>query len=122
MKIFRHPARETWAQILARSAFDTSRVEADARKILDDVKNRGDDALRNHTLRFDGVKVEDLAVGHDEFDQADRRIPAKLKDAIQIARSNIEKFHAAQHQVIEKIETTPGVFCWRKSVAIEKVG
>lgn len=122
MRMIRYPEKETWPEILARPVFDTSREEADVRKILAEVKTGGDDALRLYTQKFDGVTVGKLVVEEDEFAEAEKRISAALKDAIGIARLNIEKFHAAQREVVEEIETTPGVLCWRKSVPIEKVG
>jgi histidinol dehydrogenase len=49
-------------------------------------------------------------------------VDASLKKSIQIAKQNIEKFHFAQKCVRKVVETTPGVFCWQRSVPIEKVG
>lgn len=122
MNVFRYPKKEAWPEILARPVFDTRQTETEVRRILDAVKNDGDAALRRFTWDFDGVEINELAVSEDEFAEAQNRLPEELKAAIQIAKSNIEKFHAAQREEISRIETTPGVLCWRKSVAIEKVG
>jgi histidinol dehydrogenase len=122
MKIIRHPQKKDWQDVLARPVFDTARETAAVRKILDDVRENGDEALRRYSKQFDNVEVEDLAVSEDEFSVAEQRVPEELKKAIQIAKANIEKFHAAQREENSVIETTTGVICWRKSVAIERVG
>ena len=122
MKIIRHPQKKDWQDVLARPVFDTARETAAVRKILDDVRENGDEALRRYSKQFDNVEVENLAVSEDEFSVAEQRVPEELKKAIQIAKANIEKFHAAQREETSVIETTTGVICWRKSVAIERVG
>ena len=122
MKIIRHPQKKDWQEVLARPVFDTARETAAVRKILDDVRENGDEALRRYSKQFDNVEVENLAVSEDEFSVAEQRVPEELKKAIQIAKANIEKFHAAQREETSVIETTTGVICWRKSVAIERVG
>jgi histidinol dehydrogenase len=78
--------------------------------------------VRHFTKALDKVDLEDFAVSEEEFAAAEQSIPAELKAAIQTAKANIEKFHHAQIEKPEIIETTPGVFCWRKSVPIERVG
>ena len=122
MKIIRHPQKKDWQDVLARPVFDTARETAAVRTILDDVRENGDEALRRYSKQFDNVEVENLAVSEDEFSVAEQRVPEELKKAIQIAKANIEKFHAAQREENSVIETTTGVICWRKSVAIERVG
>ena len=122
MKIIRHPQKKDWQDVLARPVFDTARETAAVRKILDDVRENGDEALRRYSKQFDNVEVENLAVSEDEFSVAEQRVPEELKKAIQIAKANIEKFHAAQREENSVIETTTGVICWRKSIAIERVG
>jgi histidinol dehydrogenase len=82
----------------------------------------GDKVVRHFTKALDKVDLEDFAVSEEEFAAAEQSIPAELKAAIQTAKANIEKFHHAQIEKPEIIETTPGVFCWRKSVPIERVG
>lgn len=122
MKVIRYPRRETWQEILARPAFETKSLERHVQDILNGVKRDGDEALRFFTKTLDCAEVEDFAVSASEFAEAEVRISRRLKDAINHAKSNIETFHAAQAVKPEIIETTPGVFCWRKSVAIERVG
>jgi histidinol dehydrogenase len=122
MKVFRHPAKQTWPAILRRPATDTQRLEANVQTILAAVKREGDAALRHYTRTFDEVDIYELAVGKQEFATAERCIPEPLKDAINLAKRNIETFHRSQTENARPVETMPGVTCWRRSVAIEKVG
>jgi histidinol dehydrogenase len=122
MKIFRYPDKTSWNQILARPGFDTTGELETVKSILADVKTDGDTAIRRYTELLDRVAVNELRVGEAEFARAEQNISNKLKNAILVAKANIEKFHLSQREEVKKVETTPGVCCWRKSVAIEKVG
>lgn len=122
MKIIKYPKKETWNELLARPAFDTKYLRQTVADILAEVRTEGDAALRRFAQKFDKVELGDLEVSEAEIAEAERQISPQLKDAIAQAKANIEKFHAAQADEPQKIETTTGVFCWRKSVAIEKVG
>ncbi|MCW3119746.1 MAG: hisD, partial [Chitinophagaceae bacterium] len=86
------------------------------------VKKNGDKAVKKYSKEFDGVKLKKLQVSEKEIKAAEKLVSDELKQAIHIAKSNIEKFHSAQWHTAETIETMPGVKCWRKNVAIEKVG
>ena len=86
------------------------------------VRHEGDRALRAFALEFDGQQLDDIAFPREALEQAEERLDENLKAAIRQAYQNIKKFHEAQYQSVEKIETMPGVTCWRKSVGIEKVG
>lgn len=122
MKIVRYPKKEGWQDILSRPEFDLRRTESRVRKILASVRRDGDEALRRFTREFDRVELDELTVIGSEFPEAEKRVQAELKSAIRLARSNIEKFHASQREEIRRVETTPGVLCWRSPVAIERVG
>lgn len=122
MNTIRYPKKETWARILARPAIDTRFLERTVANILDDVRRGGDEALKHCARHFDKVELDEFLVSEAEFTEAEAQISEELKEAIIVAKANIEKFHTAQKEKPEIIETTPGVFCWRKSVAIEKVG
>ncbi|NJM53161.1 MAG: histidinol dehydrogenase, partial [Blastocatellia bacterium] len=122
MKIIRYPKKETWQEILQRPMFETVDLTKTVSAILDEVKLNGDNALRQFTKQFDGVEIGEILVSEAEFVEAENRVSAELKFAIQHAKSNIEKFHLSQIEEIKRVETTEGVMCWRKSVAIEKVG
>jgi histidinol dehydrogenase len=120
--MIRYPKKEDWAEILQRPAFDSQDLSATVSAILQEVKTNGDNALREFTKQFDGVEIAEILVTEDEFEEAAKSVPEELKQAIRHAKSNIEIFHQTQIEEPKIIETTNGVFCWRKSVAIEKVG
>ena len=108
--------------MLARPTVKSESVEIAVSEILENVARNGDRALRSYTKRFDNASISELQVSANEINAAEQRVPVKLKTAIAHAKSNIEKFHTAQIENPRRIETTKGVVCWRKSVAIEKVG
>ena len=120
--LFNNPPSTDWDLILKRPAFDSSQLEESVSKILLDIKLNGDEAVKKYALKFDGVELNELLVSEDEIKAAESLVSDDLKAAIAIAKQNIEKFHFSQVQEVEKIETTPGVICWRKSVGIQKVG
>jgi histidinol dehydrogenase len=122
MKLFKYPDRTGWAEILKRPVFDSSSLEAIVRSVLNEVKDGGDAAVRKFTLQFDKADIRDLRVSDKEIDDSEKCLTEELKQAINVAKSNIEKFHRAQTRTDEFVETMPGVQCWRKMVAIEKVG
>lgn len=122
MRIVRYPEREVWKKILERPHTDISALNGVVDGILEDVRNNGDEAVLRCELRFDGVSLQSLAVTEGEIENAVRSVDAELKEAIELAHSNIERFHMAQRTTEHMVETMPGVSCWQKSVAIQKVG
>ena len=122
MKIYYHPERKEWDTILQRPTFDSLSLHETVGNILMDIKCRGDEAIREYSLRFDGVSPEMLLVSEEELKEAHDAVSEELKAAIQVAHDNIMRFHEAQVMKPEEIETMPGVVCTRKSVGIEKVG
>ena len=120
--LFNNPPSTDWDLILKRPAFDSSQLEESVSKILLDIKLNGDEAVKKYALKFDGIELNELLVSEDEIKAAESLVSDDLKAAIAIAKQNIEKFHFSQVQEVERIETTPGVICWRKSVGIQKVG
>ncbi len=122
MNIIRYPKKEDWTQVLKRPTFDVRDLSETVTAILDSVKLNGDNALSKYTKQFDGVEIEHFQVSEAEFIEAEHNVSEDLKQAIRVAKLNIEKFHLSQIDEIKHIETTEGVVCWRKSVAIEKVG
>jgi len=123
MKVIRYPEKSIWSEILARPVFETKSLEKHVQNILEYVKKEGDAVVRHFTKALDKVEIENFLVSEAEFEAAEESVSPELKTAIKIAKSNIKKFHALQQtEKSEIIETTTGVFCWRKSVAIEKVG
>lgn len=122
MRIVRYPEREVWKKILERPHTDISALNGVVDGILEDVRNNGDEAVRRCEMRFDGVSLQSLVVTDGEIENAVRSVDAELKEAIELAHSNIERFHMAQRTTEHKVETMLGVSCWQKSVAIQKVG
>jgi len=122
IKVIKQPSKEDWQEIVKRPVFENSSLEKTVKKILDKVKGKGDKAVRKYTKDFDGVKLKKLAVSEKEIKTAENLLSQKLKDAIQQAKSNIEKFHRSQIEETKVVETMPAINCWRKSVGIEKVG
>ena len=122
MKIYRYPAKEQWADIIARPRLDLSQLNATVASVLADVKKRGDEAVKEYEAKFDKAELSSLAVTEQEMDEAENLISNDLKDAIILAHHNIKVFHISQRFVGQKIKTQEGVTCWQKSVAIEKVG
>jgi histidinol dehydrogenase len=117
-----YPPKSEWSQLLARPDNGLEDVYDTAKSILDDVKRNGDAALLKYTRLFDGVDLEMLQVTQTEIDDACMQVSSDLKEAILVAKKNIETFHVAQNTQRDVIETMPGVKCWQKSVAIETVG
>jgi len=122
MKIHINPAKSTWHNLLKRPTFDTASLDKTVSTILQAIKTEGDTAVKRYTAQFDQVEIKNLQVTAAEIEEAIQNLDNDLKQAIQIAKANIETFHCQQIQSIEFVETMPGVRCWRKSVGIEKVG
>lgn len=120
--IFIEPKRAEWNRILQRPAFDSSSLEATVSNILKDVKLNRDVAVKKYAAQFDGVALNELKVAEAEIAEAILLVDENLKAAIQVAKNNITLFHTAQKETVQQIETIKGVNCWRKSVAIQKVG
>lgn len=122
MKSYNNPDQKEWLGLCKRAQFDKSILDEAVTNILEDVKENKDAALFKYAERFDGVKLTSLIVTQEEIKAAANEVSEDLKQAIVLAKNNIEKFHESQKEAPQKIETTKGVECWRKSVGIEKVG
>ena len=122
IQVFKEPKKKDWPSILARPQFDAAPLEAKVREILSAVKQRGDAAIKEYTLAFDKVALSNFKLSASAIEAAEKALTPSLKTAIQLAKVNIEVFHQGQIQKEERIETMPGVWCWRKAVGIEKVG
>ena len=122
MKIIENPLQESLQEILQRPAMDHAALYAVVQAVLDGVKKEGDKAVAAYTQQFDGVTIDDATVSEAEINEAALALSPALKEAIQLAAKNIRCFHEAQVAESVKIETMPGVSCWRKSVGIDKVG
>ena len=122
MKVIKYPAKEEWSEIVKRPHLDVSQLNAIVEGVLEDVRNHGDEAVKRYEEKFDHAHLDTLAVTEAEIEEAERLVSPELKDALHLAHHNIAAFHQSQKFEGEKVETCPGVTCWQKSVAIEKVG
>lgn len=122
MKTYLNPDKALWREILQRPLLDVSGLYETVQTVLTEIKESGDQALQKFTQKFDGVNLENFRLSETKLAEAENHISPGLKKAIELASANIEKFHAAQKPKIRKVETMPGVICWQKPVAIEKVG
>lgn len=122
MNVIYNPQPTTWKTLCMRPQIDREVLDPSIRRILEDVRTRGDQALIDLTLEFDGVRISAPSIGADEIARAESSLDAALTSAMQVAARNIEAFHASQRQDPKAIETMPGVTCWRKGVPIDSVG
>jgi histidinol dehydrogenase len=122
MKIIENPLDTSLPELLQRPAMDHAALYAVVQGVLDAVKKEGDTAVAAYTQKFDGVTLDTAIVSEAEINEAALALSPALKEAIQLAAKNIRCFHEAQISEPVKIETMPGVSCWRKSVGIDKVG
>lgn len=122
MKIIYNPTKAEWTKELKRPVQKTKDIEKIVKPIMQKVKRLGDKALKKFALEYDHVQVKNLLVSMEEIFIAREKIDPKLKEAIQLAKLNIEKFHEAQATPDLEMEVMEGVTCMRKSVGIQKVG
>lgn len=122
MEVIKYPSKDDWASLAKRPALDVTTLFDTVRTVLDEVRKEGDAAVKRYEEKFDKVQLATLQVSEEEMLEADNLVSESLKQAIRTAKANIEKFHASQQFIGRKVETTPGVTCWQKAVAIEKVG
>jgi histidinol dehydrogenase len=122
MQIIKYPPKATWSEIIKRPVQSLEAIEQKVIPVLQEIKLHGDVALKKFTQLFDGVEPDTFTVTEEEIQDAENLVSDELKEAIKSAYTNIHTFHQKQMAAVEVIETMPGVQCWRKSVAIEKVG
>ena len=122
MKKIIYPEKKDWMEILRRPVLNTDTLRNTVKEVLDKVKTEGDKAVREYEERFDKVKLDSLGVTETEIAEAEKEVPIELKAAIMLAQKNIHTFHSSQRFEGKKVQTVPGVTCWQKAVAIEKVG
>ena len=122
MILISNPDKSQWQEILKRPVMNTENLFDTVRSVIDRVKEEGDRAVLDYEEKFDKVVLASLAVSEEEQQEAENLVSEDLKAAIRLAKQNIETFHAAQRFEGKKVQTQPGVTCWQKAVAIEKVG
>ena len=117
-----YPGREDYAALLQRPHKDAADLGSIVAGVLQDVRREGDTAVLRYEEKFDKVCLASLAVSEEEIQEAEHLISDELKQSIRLAHTNIHRFHQAQRMQPVSVETAPGVHCWQKSVAIERVG
>ena len=122
MNIIKYPERSEWNELLRRPVLDTAALHETVCHILKQVKTEGDKAVREYEEKFDHAQLDSLSVSTEEFAEAEELVSMELKAAILLAHDNIQTFHAAQRFEGKKVTTLPGVTCWQKAIAIQKVG
>ena len=122
MILISNPDKSQWQEILKRPVMNTENLFDTVRSVIDRVKEEGDRAVLDYEEKFDKVVLASLAVSEEEQQEAENLVSEDLKAAIRLAKQNIETFHATQRFEGKKVQTQPGVTCWQKAVAIEKVG
>lgn len=122
MELIKYPSKSDWPLLAKRPALDVTTLFDTVRTVLDEVRSEGDAAVIRYEEKFDKVKLSALQVSEEEIEEACALVSDDLKQAICTAKENIGKFHASQRFSGQRIETTAGVTCWQKAVAIEKVG
>lgn len=122
MKLHLFPERAEWPRLLARPERPAADLDALMREVFDAVRQDGDEAVLRFTEKFDGIRPVDLCVSREQLEAAGNELSEELKAAIDLAKGNIERFHAAQRSAKQVMETMPGVQCWREERPIEKVG
>lgn len=122
MNIIRYPDPACWEELLRRPALDGTKLNDTVRAVLQEVRARGDEAVKAYEEQFDHVRLDSLAVSPAEWDEAERLVSDELKDALRQAHANIEKFHVAQRFESRRVTVDEGITCWQKYVPIEKVG
>lgn len=122
MKVYTYPERSQWADIVQRPTFDNSQLRDLVSDLLSQIREGGDEVIRQLEAKFDHCQLTDLRVSEAEFAEAATQIETSLADAIRQAACNISRFHESQRGIYPKVETQPGVTCWQKAIPIDRVG
>ena len=122
MQTYINPKLSDWSALTSRPTKEAQDLQKIVLDVFEKIQSEKDKALIDFTEKFDKVKLSSLEVSLEEIEEAKSLISEELKQAIQLAASNIEKFHSVQREEIKVIETTKGVNCWRESRGIENVG
>lgn len=122
MKFVSYPKIEDWQDLLKRPTQTVEDIEDTVKQIFSEVDSKGDEAIKKYTELFDGIKLNQLEVSNLEIKESESLVSEELKQAISLAKSNIELFHKAQHTQKIEVETTQGVRCWQEKRPIQKVG
>ncbi|WP_394366745.1 histidinol dehydrogenase [Blattabacterium cuenoti] len=122
IQVYIHPTYKTCQSILNRSSQEIFHLTDLVIPIIENIKNYGDTAVKTYTRKYDNVDIKRIQVTEEDFQKANMKVSSSVKKSIEIAYKNIKCFHQKQIHEEPKIEVSTGVFCWRKSIPIEKVG
>lgn len=122
MQTYRYPAKESWNQLIVRATADYSDKLPVVEEVMNNIRLRGDHAIREYTAKFDKAHIIHFQITESEITRAEADISPVLALAIRTAAKNIQLFHEAQKTAVNVVETFPGVKCWQKHLPIEKVG
>lgn len=122
LEVSRYPQKDAWEDLMERPVMDLSEIEERVKPIMEKVKLEGDSAIKEFSEKFDKVSLENFKVSKEEIEATKKEVSRELRNAILHAKTNIEKFHVLQKELVKKVEILEGVTCWRKSVPIQKVG
>ncbi|MDO5523073.1 MAG: histidinol dehydrogenase [Bacteroidia bacterium] len=122
MKIINNPSESKWQKLAERTAIKQAKLMDLVNKVFYDISKKGDKAVLKYARQFDGFAADSFLVSNETVEAASQQVSEELKQAIDIAKNNIEKFHLSQKEETVKVETSPGVVCWRESRPIENVG
>ncbi len=122
METIINPKKETWSVLLQRPTQSVEDIESTVTQIFKDVEQHGDVAISKYTSIFDGVILKNNLVTKTKVQEASKNISQELKEAINIAKQNIEVFHNTQKTARVEVETSKGVLCWQEKRPIEKIG
>ena len=122
MTTYIYPDKSAWPEIIQRPTFDNSQLRDLVSGLLQQIKEGGDKVLKELEAKFDHCELTELKVSDAELQEAAANIDKALAAAIEQAAKNISKFHESQRGSYQKVETLPGVTCWQKAIAIDRVG
>ena len=122
MTTYLYPTKDQWEEIIQRPTFDNSQLRDLVSGLLQQIKEGGDKVLKELEAKFDHCELTELKVSDAELQEAAANIDKTLAAAIEQAAKNISKFHESQRGSYQKVETQPGVTCWQKAIAIDRVG
>ena len=122
MKTISNPSRSKWEKLVKRPIIKQQKLMKTVEKIFYDIHRKGDKAVLSYSREFDFPNQDSFIVSEETIEKSAEMVSERLKLAIDIAGKNIETFHRSQKEEIKKVETAPGVVCWRESRAIERVG
>ncbi len=122
MILLNNPDRNKWSEVLKRPSQNFSEIENLVKDIFKDVQANDDFAILKYTKLFDGISINEIVTSKQEIVEATNSVSKELKEAIEIAKNNIEKFHLSQKSEKKLVETSKGVLCWQEKRPIQKIG